>query len=81
MSEYQYYEFRMVDRSLTTGEMAELRTLSSRAEITATSVTNTRSLPSGHSRPNERRRCESRNAICWREESTPPGTTSTGSSC
>ena len=40
MSEYQYYEFRMVDRSLTAGEMAELRKLSSRAEITATSFAN-----------------------------------------
>jgi len=41
MSEYQYYEFRTVDRSLTAEEMAELRRLSSRAEITATSFTNT----------------------------------------
>ena len=41
MSEYQYYEFRTVDRSLTAGEIAELRKLSSRAEITATSFTNT----------------------------------------
>jgi hypothetical protein len=40
MSEYQYYEFRMVDRSLTSGELAELRKLSSRAEITATSFAN-----------------------------------------
>lgn len=41
MSEYQYYEFRTVDRSLTAEEIAELRELSSRAEITATSFTNT----------------------------------------
>lgn len=41
MSEYQYYEFRTVDRSLTSDEIAELRKLSSRAEITATSFTNT----------------------------------------
>ena len=41
MSEYQYYEFRTVDRSLTAEEIAELRKLSSRAEITATSFTNT----------------------------------------
>ena len=41
MSEYQYYEFRTVDRSLTAGEIAELEKVSSRAEITATSFTNT----------------------------------------
>ena len=41
MSEYQYYEFRAVDRSLTREEMAELRELSTRAEITPTSFTNT----------------------------------------
>jgi hypothetical protein len=41
MSEYQYYEFRTVDRSLTAAEIAELRKLSSRAEITATRFTNT----------------------------------------
>lgn len=41
MSEYQYYEFRTVDRSLTAEEIAELRKLSTRAEITATSFTNT----------------------------------------
>ena len=41
MSEYQYYEFRSIDRPLTRGEMDELRTLSTRAEITPTSFTNT----------------------------------------
>jgi hypothetical protein len=41
MSEYQYYEFRTVDRSLTAEEIAELQKLSSRAEITTTSFTNT----------------------------------------
>jgi hypothetical protein len=41
MSEYQFYEFRTVDRSLTAAEIAELGKLSSRAEITATSFTNT----------------------------------------
>lgn len=40
MSEYQYYQFQTVDRSLTAGEIAELGKLSSRAEITATSFTN-----------------------------------------
>ena len=41
MSEYQYYEFRSVDRPLTKQEMAELRSLSTRAEITPTRFTNT----------------------------------------
>src|SRR5207249_833235 len=36
MSEYQYYEFRAVDRPLTNEHMLELRGYSSRAEITAT---------------------------------------------
>src|SRR5947209_7775911 len=40
MSEYQYYEFRAVDRPLTEREMDELRSLSSRAEITPTSFQN-----------------------------------------
>ena len=41
MSEYQYYEFQAVDRPLTRDEQEELRSLSSRAEITARSFTNT----------------------------------------
>jgi fibronectin type 3 domain-containing protein len=41
MSEYQYYEFRAIDRSLTQTEMKELRKLSTRAEITPTLFTNT----------------------------------------
>ncbi len=40
MSEYQYYDFRAVDRALTKSEMAELRSISSRAAITASSFTN-----------------------------------------
>lgn len=40
MSEYQYYEFRAVDRALTGREIKELRALSTRASITATSFTN-----------------------------------------
>ena len=40
MSEYQYYEFRAVDRPLTEREMRELRALSTRAEITSTSFVN-----------------------------------------
>ncbi len=38
MSAYQYYEFQALDRRLTAAEMAELRTLSSRAVVTATSA-------------------------------------------
>ena len=41
MSEYQYYEFRAIDRPLDHKEMDELRALSTRAEITPTSFTNT----------------------------------------
>jgi hypothetical protein len=41
MSEYQYYEFRAVDRPLTKQEMGALRAISSRAEITPTSFVNT----------------------------------------
>ena len=41
MSEYQYYEFRAIERPLTPEQMRELRTLSSRAEITSSSFTNT----------------------------------------
>jgi hypothetical protein len=40
MSEYQYYEFQAVDRSLSKREMAELRTLSTRATITSTRFVN-----------------------------------------
>ncbi|EXJ15245.1 hypothetical protein [Imhoffiella purpurea] len=36
MSEYQYYEFQAIDRPLTREEMAELRRVSTRAEITST---------------------------------------------
>ncbi|MGP4046984.1 hypothetical protein [Streptomyces sp. 2A115] len=41
MSEYQYYEFQSLDRPLSRGEQDQLRALSSRARITATSFTNT----------------------------------------
>jgi hypothetical protein len=41
VSEYQYYEFTAVDRPLTTREQAELRSLSTQADITATSFVNT----------------------------------------
>jgi hypothetical protein len=40
MSEYQYYEFLAVDRPLDERQQAELRALSTRARITATSFTN-----------------------------------------
>ena len=40
MSEYQYYEFLALDRPLTAKQRAELRSISSRAEITATRFTN-----------------------------------------
>lgn len=40
MSEYQYYEFLAIDRPLTGQEQDDIRSLSSRARITATSFTN-----------------------------------------
>ena len=44
MSEYQYYEFRALDRRLTAEQQRQLRSLSSRAEISATRFTNEYSL-------------------------------------
>ncbi|MDQ2815497.1 MAG: hypothetical protein M3Z75_27535 [Actinomycetota bacterium] len=40
MSEYQYYEFLALDRPLTENQRAELRSMSTRAEITATRFVN-----------------------------------------
>jgi hypothetical protein len=40
VSEYQYYEFQALDRPLGEEDRKALRTLSSRARITATSFTN-----------------------------------------
>jgi len=40
MSEYQFYDFRAIDRALTKAEIAELRSVSTRATITSTSFTN-----------------------------------------
>src|SRR5438034_9193714 len=40
MSEYQYYEFRVVDRRLSGAERTRLRDLSTRADITPVSFTN-----------------------------------------
>jgi hypothetical protein len=39
VSEYRYYEFLAIDRPLTEQEMRELRTVSSRAVMTATRFT------------------------------------------
>ena len=41
MSEYQYYEFRAIDRPLSAADREHLRSISSRAEISATSMVNT----------------------------------------
>jgi len=41
MSEYQYYGFAAIDPPLTTGQRQQLRAISSRAQITATSFVNT----------------------------------------
>jgi len=40
MSEYQYYEFAAVDRSLSADEQSDLRVISTRALITPTSFVN-----------------------------------------
>src|SRR3954467_4301825 len=40
MSEYQYYEFQVVDRPLDGRAMAALRSITSRARITPTSLVN-----------------------------------------
>jgi hypothetical protein len=40
MSEYQYYEFQAIDRPLDAAEQKALRQITSRADITATSLTN-----------------------------------------
>jgi hypothetical protein len=40
MSEYQYYEFLALDRPLTEKQRAELRSISTRAEITASRFVN-----------------------------------------
>lgn len=40
MSEYQYYEFAAIDRPLTRAEMAQLRAVSTRAEITPSGFVN-----------------------------------------
>jgi hypothetical protein len=40
VSEYQYYDFRAIDRLLTKKEMGSLRSISTRAAITTASFTN-----------------------------------------
>ena len=40
MSEYQYYEFRAIDRALNDRQMRELREISTRATISRTSFSN-----------------------------------------
>ncbi|MEA2639084.1 MAG: hypothetical protein QOF51_478 [Chloroflexota bacterium] len=40
MSEYQYYEFRAIDRPLTAAQMAEIRAITTRAKITPTRFVN-----------------------------------------
>jgi hypothetical protein len=40
MSEYQYYEFRAIDRALNDQQMRELRAISTRATISRTSFSN-----------------------------------------
>src|SRR5207244_10269882 len=40
MSEYQYYEFQAIDRPLDESAMAALRAITSRAQITPTSLVN-----------------------------------------
>jgi hypothetical protein len=39
MSEYQYYEFRTVDRILTAKEQTQIKKLSSRVQLTSTQAT------------------------------------------
>ena len=53
MSEYQYYEFRAIDKPLDRVDMDELRSLSSRAEITPTSLTNEYSFGSFRGKPED----------------------------
>jgi len=51
VSEYQYYEFRALDRRLTAEQQQRLRSLSSRAEISATRFTNEYSFGDFHGDP------------------------------
>lgn len=51
MSEFQYYEFLAIDRTLGDDEIAELRRLSTRARITPSSFTNTYDFGDFHGNP------------------------------
>jgi hypothetical protein len=53
MSEYQYYEFQAIDRPLTEADRKALRAISSRAQITATSFTNSYEWGDFRGRPDE----------------------------
>jgi hypothetical protein len=53
VSEYQYYEFRAIDKPLDEAGMDYLRSLSSRAEITSTSLTNEYSYGSFRGKPED----------------------------
>jgi hypothetical protein len=53
MSEYQYYEFLAIDRPLTSAEMEDLRSLSTRAHITPVSFTNEYNWGSFRGNPNK----------------------------
>lgn len=56
MSEYQLYEFVAVDRPLTSAQRRQLRDISSRAEITASSFRNEYNYGEPPSRANARTR-------------------------
>jgi hypothetical protein len=53
MSEYQYYDFRAIDKPLDQDEIDALRSVSSRAEITSTSFTNEYSYGSFRGKPED----------------------------
>jgi hypothetical protein len=53
MSEYQYYEFRALDRPLTDEEMREVRAYSTRADITPTRFVNEYNWGDFKGRPHE----------------------------
>lgn len=53
MSAYQYYGFLALDRPLTEAEQTQVRTLSTRARITATSFVNQYHWGDFHGRPGQ----------------------------
>ena len=68
MSEYQYYEFRAIDRPLSHSELTELRAISSRAQITLLlapwrRVRTQESVPAN---------CRSQNCSCIRKRKSRP---------